>query len=258
MDENKLKPLSPLQRKFLAKLGETPAEHQAKISAIINKTYSEANSTSKVVNVHVLNKQTEAALTYSEPTADIVRRLEGTAYIAEEWVPQAHVLFIRHWRCRCGRSGSCLDLSSMFLRYRRSSGNVRNQTHGLPYLYLPVKSLTHPHLPRLKEVRFVSLVACEECFECRKVESSQQGDTSSMKCENPLNIPTSSDTASPLLQIEPYYLSNMRWEDDGGFCSQESLREVQVSGSACDELNQSSAAPAAPTNTPTTEVRANV
>lgn len=250
---DKLKPLSELQRKFLAKLGETPAEHQSKVNAIINKVYNKANDTK--VDVHVLNKQAEAKLTYSEPTADIVRRLEGTAYIAEEWVPQCHVLFIRRWHCKCGRSGSCLDAGQLFLRYRRSRRTADEilSGHSSPYLYLPVKSLTYPKLPRLQEVRIVAQPVCEECFACQKLEPSSC--TEAIESSTSIIQPGSQVESSiePSTNLQEFQSCTKHAVTDACSCITQSLDQC---GLDLEKSSQELPVPVTHTNTPITEERA--
>jgi len=162
-----LKPVSDIARRLLAKFGETPAQHQAQVLAIANKTYTKANSTEKQKDVHVLNRQVDAALRNSlEPTADVARRLEGAKPFEEEWCPEAYVLFIRKEKClHCGRSSTCVDMPSIFLRHRRRNLSVRtDQTLGLPRIYHPVRAIAYPKLPKLKEVRVATLLFCDACF----------------------------------------------------------------------------------------------
>lgn len=165
MSNNKLRPVSELQRKFLAKLGETAAEHQQQVLALMNKV----PKTKVKVNVHQINRQVERKLTWTEPSSEIASKLARHENFEEEWVPEAYVLFIRRFRCTCGAVGSCLDLPVLFLRHRRRHYSARSDLeHGSPRVYKPTKVLAYPHLPRLKEVRFVALSLCEHCFEQAK------------------------------------------------------------------------------------------
>lgn len=166
MSNNKLRPVSELQRKFLAKLGETAAEHQQQVLALMKKV-----PTTKVkLNVHQVNKQVERKLTWTEPSSEIASKLARHENFEEAWIPEAYVLFIRRYRCACGAVGSCLDLPVLFLRHRRRHYSARSDLeHGSPRVYKPTKVLAYPHLPRLKEVRFVALSMCEHCFEQAKV-----------------------------------------------------------------------------------------
>lgn len=161
-----LKPVSALARKYLALLGETPAQHQAQMQSIIKKTYTRANATEKVPNVHALNRTVERRLTWSAPSSELAANLERKTFVAEEWLPDAYVLFQRRWRCRCGSSGSCMDRSELFLRHRRvHQRHCKEQENGPPILYLPVKVLVYQKLPRLREVVFRACSVCDECFD---------------------------------------------------------------------------------------------
>jgi len=162
-----LKPVSDLARRLLAKFGETPAQHQASVLALANKTYKKSHSTEKVQSVHSLNRQVEARLTNSlEPTAEVARRLETAKTFEDEWSPEAYVLFIRKEHCaNCGRNSTCVDLPSIFLRHRRKDVSVRtDQTLGLPRIYRPIRAFAYPNLPKLKEIRVATLLYCQECF----------------------------------------------------------------------------------------------
>lgn len=203
----KLEKVSDLKRRILAKLGESAAEHQQSIVNLVNQVHTKAIDTR--VNVHVLNKKTEAALTYSEPTADIVRKLEATPPAQEEWVPDAYVLFVRHWRCRCGRSGSCLEHPGLFLRHHLGGKRRRTteQENGPTVLYLPVKGLALVTLPRIEEAVFRALPMCEGCFLCVSASPSSQEPTRSQESKDtklsdpPSALSSSSDVPAPLKPI---------------------------------------------------------
>jgi len=177
-----LKPLSPLERKFLAKLGESPAQHQAQV--LLKQTVVGRNSTSKLENVHAFNKEVERKLVYSEPSSEIAARLnkleeekqreveDSVARArAVEWVPEAYVLFIRHSKClSCRSTDTCLDHASLFIRCRPRIGPKEDSRK----MYIPTKILPSSPLPRLMESRVVTLPVCENCFERAKPQCQNQ------------------------------------------------------------------------------------
>jgi hypothetical protein len=200
-----LKPVSDIARRLLAKMGETPADHQAQVLALASKTYTKSHSSSKVENVHSLNRKDETRLTSSEPISEVVRKMEAVKRVEEEWIPEAYILFIRHSRCsNCGAMDSCLDLPLIFLRHRKSLSAKADANLGLPRLYLPAKVLAYPNLPKLKEVRITSLIACEHCFErstsWSKKENLFQGATASCGSVAPTPSTQGTERLSDLLQ----------------------------------------------------------
>lgn len=235
----------------MALLGETPDQHQSQVLALAKGTYNRSHSTSKVPNVHELNRKIESKLTFTEPSREIAARLESAKTFEEEWVPDAYVLFVRIWKCSCGNSGSCLDISCLFLRHRKrafvstKTGERNDEVQGHPRIYQPARSLVYPKLPRLKEVSWKSLTLCEACFEGKEVEcepNSAQASTVSSGSEeltpstlsthaNLTSLPellasssltkpaesdgSSSHSISTLGQTGSDY-ERLRWEDDGG------------------------------------------
>jgi hypothetical protein len=188
---------------MLAKLGESPAEHQATVHSILNKTYTTKLSTKREPNVHDLNRETEKRLSHSAPSSLIAASLESKQFVAEEWVPDAYVLFTRRWRCRCGQAGVCLDRPELYLRHHhiRQRKKYNEDETGPGLRYIPVKLLAYEHLPRLREVVFKALTVCETCFEKAKgVVSCQQPEP---------KLSASEDTESsklaglPLVQLPP-------------------------------------------------------
>lgn len=161
-----LKPVSDKMKKFLALLGETASDHQKQVQEIQSKTYNRAHSTTKAPNVHTLNKSVEAKLTYSEPTRDLVSKLPPTPSFEEIWRPDAYVLFVCKFKCKCGYSGESVQSEYIFLCYRqRGTSEKGDRDNGSPRIYKPVKSLEYPTLPRRRQVYFKALGVCESCFE---------------------------------------------------------------------------------------------
>jgi hypothetical protein len=202
-----LKPVSDLARRLLAKMGETPQEHQNQILSISNKTHTKSHATTKIPNVHDLNRKVEQKITSTEPIAEVTRRLENAKTFEDEWVPEVYVLFIRKSRCTsCGHSSSCMDLPSIFLRHRRKNiSHKADQTLGLPRIYHPVRAIVHPNLPKVKEVRFATTLYCENCFDvgglkCPQANCPQENTALPMQSTKPTSdLPSTSPQGSQVL-----------------------------------------------------------
>lgn len=256
MSNDKLKPVSALQRKFLSLLGETASDHQEQVKSLLNKQLFRASATSKAPSLRQINNAVERRLTYSEPSSEIAARLAAKAAQQEadviqrarnvEWIPDAYVLFIRHSRClSCGNTSRCLDLPNLFLRHHAKQP-LADDSHR--HLYLPTKVFAHPALPRIMESRFATLPVCENCFERKsKCVSSISSASIASLPDNPKDTSTKSEASSGFLSDST--LSIMRLEDEGGLILQEE------SGIDCSESSKSLSAPVLPTPSPIDSAR---
>jgi len=241
-----LKPVSTIERDFLAAIGETPAEHQKQLAERFwKKSYGKAHATEKRVNVHDLNRDVERRLTSTDSAANIVKGLKVSEIL---WIPDAYILFVRKWKCDCGATGSCLDQPYLFLRQHRDKKRDPDNAK----LYVPVRAIESPTLPRLKEIRFAHLHICENCLETAQCQSkpspSVPADIVSCGAETK-TAETLSELLSPWLEPSPQKSSMVVEASDGltfppgpqtSGSSSESLISQDSPASALDSLSPTS------------------
>ena len=163
-----IRPLNSTERSFLEALGETPAEHQKQMAErLYKKVFGSGHSIKRDPTLRELNREVERRLTSTEPVENLVKKMLVPAF---EWVPDAYVIFIRDWRCDCGGTGRCLDQGTLFLRSHKSKP-VRDPQNS--HYYLPVKTVEHGNLPRIREIRFSHQHICEFCFEKAQAPEKQ-------------------------------------------------------------------------------------
>jgi hypothetical protein len=247
-----------------AKLASVESSDVGKFDPL-TKTYTTALSTKKDPSIHALNRKVEAKLTETRSASDIVAGLQRKEFVAEEWIPDAYVLFTRRWKCQCGVAGTCLDRPELFLRHRHirrpKNLNALKDPNDPGLRYLPVKILALASLPRLREVSFRSLVVCESCFDKKEALTSWQQKQSSSPQADIVTVPAepAQPDSRPRSEIrdllESAFLRKRSWnteELEAGWL------QLQSTGSTCEpsdfaSLNSATSAPAQDTTSPTRE-----
>ena len=168
---SKLSKITDFEKDLLKAMGQTADQHQREI--LLTQQVRKAHSTKKEPTqrqlLNELNALFEKKREFKVPIRELAERVEEVAKPEPILLPQAYVLFIRHWNCTsCKRQGSCMDTTQIFLENKVQGKDESTR------IFKPVEVLNLP-LPHKEVFAFSSTPVCHFCFkENEKCKSQNQ------------------------------------------------------------------------------------